>query len=56
MALQLIRAGYTQVSVVRGGFRGLVEAGVAVTPKPQGEAAQSGQQGSGAALAPGAPR
>jgi hypothetical protein len=33
VALQLIRAGYSQVSVVRGGFQGLVEGGVAIAPK-----------------------
>ena len=33
MALQLMRAGYHRVSVVRGGFAGLMEAGVAVAPK-----------------------
>ena len=35
MALQLIQAGYSQVSVVRGGFQGLMEAGVALAPKPE---------------------
>ena len=33
MALQLMRAGFRHVSVVRGGFPALVEAGVAVAPK-----------------------
>lgn len=33
MALQLMRAGYSRVSVVRGGFPALVEAGVQVAPK-----------------------
>ncbi|MEK6717006.1 MAG: hypothetical protein AAB253_00265 [candidate division NC10 bacterium] len=33
MALQLMQAGYSRVSVVRGGFQGLLEAGVSVAPK-----------------------
>jgi len=33
VALQLMRAGYTRVSVVRGGFPALMAAGVAVEPK-----------------------
>ncbi|MBI4737694.1 MAG: hypothetical protein HY766_16805 [candidate division NC10 bacterium] len=33
MALQLMQAGYSRVSVVRGGFHGLLEAGVSVAPK-----------------------
>jgi hypothetical protein len=41
VALQLIRAGYNQVSVVRGGFQGLMDAGVAIAPKPEGAPAAS---------------
>ncbi len=33
MALQLMQAGYSRVSVVRGGFPALVAAGVQVAPK-----------------------
>ncbi|MBI2454693.1 MAG: hypothetical protein HYV46_00985, partial [candidate division NC10 bacterium] len=33
VALQMMQAGYRHVAVVRGGFQGLVEAGVAVAPK-----------------------
>lgn len=33
MALQLMQAGYSRVAVVRGGFHGLLEAGVSVAPK-----------------------
>ena len=33
VALQLLQAGYRHVSVVRGGFQGLIEAGVAMAPK-----------------------
>ena len=29
----MMQAGYSRVAVVRGGFQGLVEAGVAVAPK-----------------------
>ena len=40
MALQLMRAGFRQVSIVRGGFPALVEAGVVVAPKGVTPAAQ----------------
>ena len=33
MALLLLRAGYRRVSVVRGGFPAMVDAGIAVMPK-----------------------
>ena len=33
MALQLMRAGYSRVSVVRGGLPAMMDAGVAVAPK-----------------------
>jgi rhodanese-related sulfurtransferase len=33
VALQLLQAGYRHVAVVRGGFQGLIEAGVAMAPK-----------------------
>ncbi|MBP2671224.1 MAG: hypothetical protein H6Q85_1290, partial [candidate division NC10 bacterium] len=33
VALQLMRAGFTRVSVVRGGFPALLTAGVPVAPK-----------------------
>ncbi|HSB73700.1 MAG TPA: trypsin-like peptidase domain-containing protein [Candidatus Methylomirabilis sp.] len=33
VALQLLKAGYRRVAVVRGGFQGLVQAGVAMMPK-----------------------
>ena len=33
VALQLLQAGYRHVAVVRGGFQGLIEAGVAMVPK-----------------------
>jgi hypothetical protein len=33
VALQLMRAGYHRVSVVRGGLPAMLEAGVAIAPK-----------------------
>ncbi len=54
MALQLIRAGYNQVSVVRGGFQGLMEAGVTIAPKPEGAPAASAPEAALATPAPAA--
>jgi rhodanese-related sulfurtransferase len=33
VALQLMKAGFTRVSVVRGGFPAMLTAGVSVAPK-----------------------
>jgi hypothetical protein len=41
VALQLIQAGYSQVSVVRDGLQGLMDAGVPIAPKPEGATAAS---------------
>jgi hypothetical protein len=41
VALQLIQAGYHQVSVVRGGLQALMHAGVAIAPKPEPASALS---------------
>ena len=43
VALQLLRAGYERVSVVRGGFQALMDAGVPMAPKALRPAPAAGQ-------------
>jgi len=64
VALQLLDAGYTKVSVVRGGWQQLIEAGIAATPKAPptaaltagapspSEQAQSGTRAAGMTMPP----
>jgi hypothetical protein len=41
VALQLMQAGYQRVSVVRGGFPALVDAGVPMAPRSDMSTAQA---------------